>query len=102
MRKQIPHAEPGLVCPLHKKDMSLVCHKCPMWTLVRGKHPQSNEDVDQWNCSLAWLPMLLIETAQQSRQTGAAVEAFRNEVTRANERLADDRSARGNGRLIEG
>ncbi len=31
---------------------------------------------------MAWLPVLLIENAQQSRQTGAAVESFRNEVAR--------------------
>jgi len=29
--------------------------------------------------------MLLIENSQQQRQTGAAVESFRNEMVRANE-----------------
>ena len=33
---------------------------------------------------MAWLPVLLIENAQQSRQTGAAVESFRNEMVEAN------------------
>jgi len=33
---------------------------------------------------MAWLPMLLIENAQQSRATGAAVESFRNEMVEAN------------------
>jgi ribosomal silencing factor RsfS len=33
---------------------------------------------------LAWMPMLLIENAQQSRQTGAAVESFRNEMVKQN------------------
>ena len=32
---------------------------------------------------MAWLPVLLIENAQQSRQTGAA-ESFRNEMVEAN------------------
>ena len=32
---------------------------------------------------MAWLPVLLIENAQQSRQTGA-VESFRNEMVEAN------------------
>ena len=45
---QIPHADEGLVCPLHKQDMSLVCHKCPLWILLRGKHPQSEEEIDRW------------------------------------------------------
>ncbi len=34
---------------------------------------------------MAWLPMLMIENSQQQRQTGAAVESFRNEMVKANE-----------------
>jgi len=82
---QIPHADKGMVCPLHRVDMSKVCHNCPLWIMVRGKHPQSNEDVDGWNCALAWLPVLMIENSQQQRSTGAAVESFRNEMTKANQ-----------------
>ena len=33
---------------------------------------------------MSWLPVLMIENAQQSRQTGAAVESFRNEMVNAN------------------
>lgn len=82
--EQRPHAAEGLICPLHRQDMSKVCHRCPLWVKIRGKDPQSSAEIDHWNCSLAWLPMLLIENAQQSRQTGAAVESFRNEVVRLN------------------
>ena len=79
---QIPHADEGRDCPLHKVDMSKVCHRCPLWVLIRGKHPQTNEELDHWNCSLAWLPVLLIENSQQQRGTAAAVESFRNEVVK--------------------
>ncbi len=82
---QIPHADEGLICPLHKKDMSQVCHKCPLWIQLRGKNPQTNEDVDRWGCSLAFMPMLMIEGAQQTRQAGAAIESFRNEMVNANQ-----------------
>ena len=75
---QIPHAEPGPICPLHKVDVSKVCHKCPWWTRVLGKNPQSEEMIDHWQCAIALLPMLLVENAQQSRATGAAMESFRN------------------------
>jgi hypothetical protein len=81
---QIPHADPGRACPFNGKDVSKVCHRCPLYVQIRGKNPQSNEEVDRWDCSLALLPMLLIENAQQSRQTGAAVESFRNEASRTN------------------
>jgi hypothetical protein len=77
---QIPRADEGLICPLHKKDMSEVCHKCPWWYRIRGNNSNTGEEVDDWRCALSWLPMLLIEGAQQSRQTGAAVESMRNEI----------------------
>ncbi|MGY3130128.1 hypothetical protein ACVWZM_000810 [Bradyrhizobium sp. USDA 4501] len=75
---KIPHADEGSICPLHKQDMSEVCHKCPWWCRVVGKNPQSEETIDDWRCAVALLPMLLIENAQMQRQTGAAMETFRN------------------------
>jgi hypothetical protein len=82
---QIPRADEGLTCPFHKKDMSTVCHKCPLWIQLRGKNPQTNEELDQWGCSLSFMPMLMIEGAQQTRQAGAAIESFRNEMVNANQ-----------------
>jgi hypothetical protein len=34
---------------------------------------------------MAWMPMLMIENSQQQRQTGAAVESFRNEMVKTND-----------------
>lgn len=79
---QIPRGPEHLICPLRKKSMAKVCATCPWWTQVRGKNPNTGEDIDRWDCSLAFLPMLLIETAQQARQTGAATESMRNEMVR--------------------
>lgn len=72
--------EPGKFCPLLKKDC--IGLQCNWFMLVRGKHPQTGADVDEWSCAVTWLPVLLIENSQQQRQTGAAVESFRNEVVR--------------------
>lgn len=77
---QVPHGSNKLICPFHKKYMSKVCHTCPMWVHIRGQDQNTGELVDKWNCTLAFLPMLLIENAQMSRQAGAATESFRNEV----------------------
>ena len=49
---------------------------------VAGTHPNTGAETEEWGCAMAWLPVLLIENAQQSRQTGAAVESFRNEVAK--------------------
>ncbi len=57
------------------------------WVHMLGTHPQTGHAVDQFDCSMRWLPVLLIEGSQQTRQTGAAIESFRNEMVRQNELL---------------
>ena len=74
--------EPGTYCPLIKKDC--IQTKCAWFTQVRGTHPQTGQEVDEWGCAISWMPVLLIENSQQQRQTGAAVESFRNEMIDAN------------------
>lgn len=102
---KIPHADEGTVCPFHKVDCSTVCHKCPLWTRVVGKNPQSEELIDDWRCAVAWVPMLLIENSQQQRGTQAAVESLRNEVNGFTQGLGEAvRLASGqvvNGRLSD-
>ena len=80
-----PIADPGMMCPLQRQDVSKVCHKCEWYIQLRGAHPQTGEAMDKWGCSIAFLPILMIENAQQSRQAGAAVESFRNEFVKAGE-----------------
>jgi hypothetical protein len=75
--------EVGQYCPLLKKNC--IEHKCSWYIQIRGMNPNTGENMDSWGCSVAWMPFLAIENSQQSRQTGAAVESFRNEVVRANE-----------------
>lgn len=75
--------KPGTFCPLIKDDCMQL--KCSWFTQLRGKNPQTGADVDEWGCAVTWLPMLMIENSQQQRQTGAAVESFRNEMVKANE-----------------
>ena len=73
----------GSFCPLVKGDCMEL--KCAWFTQVRGTNPNTGKEVDEWACAVTWLPVLMIENSQQQRQTGAAVESFRNEMVRANE-----------------
>lgn len=66
---------------------------CPKFVSVRGRDPQTGADVDRAGCVDSFLPLLLIENAQVSRQTGAAIESFRNEVVSANARAVQEREA---------
>ena len=74
--------KPGDFCPLIKKDC--IGLKCAWYTQMRGTNPNTGEPVDEWGCAVTWMPVLAVEVAQKSNQTGAAVESFRNEVVKAN------------------
>ena len=69
--------EAGKFCPLINKDC--IGLECAWFTQVRGMNPQTGEQIDEWDCAVKWVPMMLIENTQMQRQTGAAIESFRNE-----------------------
>jgi hypothetical protein len=86
-----------IMCPFNGKkcieDGSIVMvdgkpemHACRFWVVVHGKNPQTGETISNGDCAHCWTPMLLIENSQMQRQTGAAVESFRNEMVRAQEK----------------
>ena len=57
-----------------------------MWfTKLQGTDMNTGKDIDEYACAVTWLPMLLVENSGMQRQTGAAVESFRNEMVKANE-----------------
>ena len=82
MNKQIPRGDEDRFCPLWRKAMSKVCHTCPWWVCVSGQNPQTGQRIDRWECAIAMMPILQVETAQQVRQGAAATESFRNEVVK--------------------
>lgn len=67
--------------------------ECPKFVSIKGCDPQTGAVVDRHGCVDSFLPLLLVENAQMSRQTGAAVESFRNEVSKANAETAEARQA---------
>lgn len=71
-------------CPLNNFEP---CKQldCAWFIQLRGQNPNTGQEIDKWGCSITFLPMLMVENSQQQRQTGAAVESFRNEMVRASE-----------------
>lgn len=65
-------------CPLIAKKCKR--HDCKFYVQVMGKHPQTGQELNEFDCAISWLPVLLIEGAQQTRQAAAATESFRNEM----------------------
>lgn len=83
--------EKKMLCPLMKgpciedgaiQNGELVA--CRFWVRVQGKHPQSGVAIDHHDCALCWAPVLMIENTKVNRETGAAIESFRNEMSVAN------------------
>ena len=70
-------------CPLNNfepcKQMD-----CAWFIKVVGNDANTGKQIDEYGCSIAWLPMLMIENSQQQRSTGAAIESFRNEMVKSN------------------
>lgn len=70
----------GTFCPLIKKDC--VQLQCAWFTQLRGTHPQTGAEIDEWMCAISAMPMLQIEVAKEARQGAAATESFRNEMVK--------------------
>jgi len=76
-----------VICPMMGGDECIedgairngVLVKCRFWVTVMGKNPQTGETVNNGDCAMAWMPVLLIENSKVNRETGAAVESLRNE-----------------------
>ena len=62
------------------------CRKfeCGWFIQIRGKHPQTGDEVDEYGCAMALMPMLMIENSRQTSQAGSAIESFRNEMVKRN------------------
>lgn len=71
-------------CPL---DGFKPCREldCAWFMKITGSNPNTGDKVDDWGCAVVWNPILMIENSQMQRQTGAAVESFRNEMVKAND-----------------
>lgn len=69
------------ICPIFKKEC--IGLDCAWFVKIEGYDINSGKRVDEWNCTVALIPMLMIENSGMQRQTGAAVESFRNEMVNA-------------------
>lgn len=54
--------------------------RCPWYVMVRGVNMNTGQEVDEWGCAIAWMPTLMINTANEARKGVAATESFRNAV----------------------
>lgn len=73
-----PKGPKDLTCPFHKKAMSAVCHKCPLWTMVERTADGYKEK--HWSCALAFLVPVATELLQETTSTSIELNKLRNMV----------------------
>jgi len=76
----MPIFDPDGKCPLLNKKC--IKHQCVWYNMLQGKHPQTGLDVQEWGCSIAWLPLLLVENSSKINGITSATESFRNEMVK--------------------
>lgn len=76
---QIPHANPGLICPQFKKDVSKVCHTCAWWTGLSWKD-ERGETHHNWRCAMVMVACTNVDVVKATSGAQAATESFRNEM----------------------
>lgn len=87
-------ADRKLICPLRNaeclEDGKIVngeIHACRFWVSVQGTNPQTGAAINQGDCAIAWMPLLMIESSRASRETSAAVVDLRNSVDSGNQNV---------------
>lgn len=71
----------------HHDKKPCINHQCPKWINLLGTNPQTGVEENRWDCADAFMPVLLIEIAKETRQAGAAIESFRNEMVKSNQEM---------------
>jgi hypothetical protein len=79
-------------CPLGAKCEEVktvegrpVLYRCPWYVQIHGTDVNTGAEASNWGCAIAWMPALMINTANEARKNVAATESFRNEMMNQNE-----------------
>lgn len=93
--------ETKITCPLGSECERIVggtLEVCAWYTTIKGKNPQTDEDIDEKKCAIAWLPILSVENTGTGRHIAASIQSLRNETItrqdaalgRLNEQITSD------------
>ena len=82
----MPIFDPDGKCPLLNKKC--IKTQCIWYNMLQGTHPQTGAPVQEWGCSIAWMPLLLVENSRHIQGTQAATESFRNEMVKSNQAMS--------------
>ena len=63
------------------------CEKCPLYRFVETKHPQTGEDVREWDCIFVWQVMWAGDNSRQTIGVHAAIAQNTTEMVKTPERM---------------
>lgn len=86
------------LCPLIQKEC--LTHGCEFYIHLIGMNPQTGKEMDDFNCAVKFLPILMIEGANQTRMASASVDKVANEVRRQSETIFGLASPEAKARLL--
>lgn len=77
--------EVEFICPLGcecetTRDKKII--RCAWYTKMVGLDPNTGKEIDDWACSMSWMPMLQVEMSNTNRGQTKALESFRNETVK--------------------
>ena len=82
--------EVRLSCPYGHKCEQVrdgYIERCVKYIPLKGLDRNTGKEVDEYNCTEVWQVILSTEGNQFTRETGAAIESFRNEMVRDNDEM---------------
>lgn len=90
MEERIAECPLGAKCEDVKHENGKpVLYRCPWYIKVRGVNNNTGEEYDHWNCAIAWMPTLMVNTGNDTKQNTMVLNEFKNEVIKKqNERDA--------------
>ena len=72
-------------CPLGstcEEAVDGIIKRCAWYTKMVGLDPNTGKEVDDWACSMSWMPMLQVEMSKTNRGQTEALESLRNETVK--------------------
>jgi hypothetical protein len=74
-----------ITCPLGSECETVVgkvIKRCAWYCKLTGADPSTGKDVDEWGCSMSFMPMLMVEMSGTNRGQTEALESMRNETVK--------------------
>jgi hypothetical protein len=73
------------ICPLGcecEKVSGDSIERCAWYVKLQGNNPQDGSPIDEWRCSIAWQPLLLIQGNGMLAGTNESIQSLRNETVK--------------------